>query len=507
MAKEIKKSLSTTFAEYVLFPRLTKKEHRIDKISLKTPLTRFKDKHKSELNLNIPFVSAVMQSVSGSDLAISLAREGGLSFIFCSQPIEEEAEMVAKVKGYKAGFVTPKVILSQENVLKDAINLVKETGHSTILVTEDGTKDTKLLGLITDKDYWIDYDDPKTKIRDLMIGFDKLVYAFEGVSLDEAHQLMRKNKKTSLPIINKNGRVKYLVFKKDKEDAREYPLELIGENKRLLVGAGINTKDYKERVPALVNNGADILVIDSSDGFSEYSRETILWVKKNYPNIKIGAGNVVEKEGFKFLADAGADFIKVGIGGGSICITQEVKGIGRGQASALKEVVEARDKYFKKTKTYIPLCSDGGLVQDSHILIALSIGADFVMMGRYFARCKESPTEKKIVNSQTVKPYWGEGSERARNWQRYCSDEKKLLFEEGVEGYVSYAGSLSDVVRKSVKVIKSTMANLGCKNIEELHKNAMLERRSPAATREGNPHDIGITNSSLGSYNKTKWGK
>jgi IMP dehydrogenase len=510
MAHTIHNNPSTTFSEYILFPGLQTKRHTADSVVLRTPLTRFANKKKPAITLNIPFSSACMQAVSGHELAISLARQGGIGFIYCSQPIDEQAEMVHRVKDFKAGFVVSKANLTLEHRLSDAIELTKKTGFSTICITRDGSYDSELLGILTDQDYWLDYDDPDTPVGKLMTPFSDLKYGIEGIDLDSANAILRQSKKSCIPIVNSEGERKlvYLVFKKDRETHREFPNELIDPDKKLICGAGINTRDYPQRVPALVSFGVDALVIDTSDGYNEFVKDTISWVKDNYPDVPIGAGNVVEKEGFLYLAEAGADFVKVGIGGGSICITQEVKGIGRGQASALMDVVEARNDYLKKTGAYIPICSDGGLVQDSHILIALAFGADFVMMGRYFARCEESPPEKRInVGSGLVKPYWGEGSMRAKNWQRYHESGGKLTFEEGVDGFVPYAGYLSDVVGNSMTVIGSTMCNLGCSNIPDLHKNATLQRRSLASMREGKPHDVELRSDSLGSYSQLFWGK
>jgi len=509
MAEKISSKKSTTFAEYVLHPGLTKKEHVPDKVSLKTPLVKFEKGEDPEFYLNMPFTSAVMQSVSGSELAIALAKEGGLGFIYASQPIEKEAEMVEKVKDFKAGFVVSKVNLTSEHTLEDAVKLTEETEYSTIPITKDGKNNSELLGILTDQDYWQDYDPLNIKLGKLMTSFKDLKYGLTGITLNEANQILRESKKSCIPIINNETEklLKYLVFKKDREQHKKNPLELIDSEKRLLVGAGINTRDYKERVPALIDAGVDILVIDTSDAHSEWVKDTLEWVKTNYSHIPIGAGNIVTKEAFRYLADAGADFIKIGLGGGSICITQEVKGIGRGQATAVLDVAVARQEYFEEKGIYIPICSDGGLAQDSHILISLAMGADFLMMGRYFARCEESPTEKKILTGEgLMKPYWGEGSDRAKNWQRYqLGEEKKLSFEEGVDGWVPFAGDLKDIVRASLAVMKATMCNLGCLNIKELHENALLEQRSPASIREGKPHDITYTDS-LGVYKNIHWG-
>ncbi|MFA5699494.1 MAG: IMP dehydrogenase, partial [Sphaerochaeta sp.] len=260
--------------------------------------------------------------------------------------------------------------------------------------------------------------------------------------------------------------------------------------KRYLVGAGVNTRDYPERIPALIEAGADVLCIDSSEGFTEYQKDTLAWVRSTYgDSVKIGAGNVVDRDGFRFLAECGADFIKVGIGGGSICITREAKGIGRGQASALIEVAQARDEYFEETGIYVPICSDGGIVFDYHMTLALAMGADFLMLGRYFARFDESPTQKVLVKGQYMKEYWGEGSARARNWQRYEGDGK-LTFVEGVDSYVPYAGKLSDNLHITLSKIKSTMCNCGAITIKELQDKAHLTLVSATSIVEGGAHDV-----------------
>ena len=321
---------------------------------------------------------------------------------------------------------------------------------------------------------------------------DSEVGAEEGLSLTEANDIIWEKKKECLPILSKEGNLKFLVFRKDYEERKHNPNSLLDEDKRYIVGAGINTRDYAERIPALVDAGVDLLCIDSSDGYSVWQKNTIQYVREKYgDSVKIGAGNVVDKEGFRYLAEAGADFIKVGVGGGSICITRETKGIGRGQASALIDVVEARDEYFEETGVYIPVCSDGGIVHDHHITIALALGADFVMMGRYFARFDESPTRIVKINNNYVKEYWGEGSNRARNWQRYdMGGAKKLSFEEGVDSYIPYAGPLKDNLDITVAKIKSTMCNCGAITIPELHEKARLTLVSNVSIQEGSAHDV-----------------
>jgi IMP dehydrogenase len=489
---QIVNDISRTFNEYILIPGLTSKDCIPEKISLKTPLVKQRKGEISNIELNIPFVSAIMQSVSDDNMAIALARNGGLSFIYGSQSIEEQSEMVRKVKKYKAGFVISDANLTPEQTLKDVIEIKNRTGFSTIGITDDGTFNGKLLGMVTSRDYRPSRDSQDKKIKDFMTPYSKLITGKYGISLDDANDIIWDNKINALPIIDEKKHLKYFVFRKDYDNHKNNPNELLDNHKRLLVGAGVNTRDYLERIPKLVDAGVDVLCIDSSDGFSEWQRETIKFVKDTYGDkIKIGAGNIVDKEGFYYLANAGADFIKVGIGGGSICITREQKGIGRGQATAIIEVAKARDEYFEKNRVYIPICSDGGIVQDYHMVLALAMGADFIMMGRYFARFDESPTKKLIVEGRYVKEYWGEGSNRARNWQRYdMGGSDSLKFEEGVDSYVPYAGKLKDNLDVTLGKIKSTMCSCGALSIPELKQTAKITLVSSTSIIEGGAHDV-----------------
>ena len=483
---------SRTFSEYLLIPGYTSEECVPDKVSLKTPLVKFKKGEEPAITLNIPFVSAIMQSVSNDTLAIALAKEGGISFIYGAQTIENEAAMVARVKNYKAGFVTSASNVKPDSTLADIVALKEKNGFSTVAVTEDGTANGKLLGIVSSRDYRVSRMNGDEPVSSFMTPLEKLITAPEGTSLKEANDIIWDHKLNSLPIVDDNGNLKYFVFRKDYADHKLNPNEVLDEQKRYIVGAGINSRDYAKRVPALVEAGADVLCIDSSEGFSCWQKKTLAWIRENYgDSVKVGAGNVVDRDGFLFLAEAGADFVKVGIGGGSICITRETKGIGRGQATALIEVVAARDEYYKRTGVYIPVCSDGGLVHDYHMTLALAMGADFLMMGRYFARFDESPTEKLLVNGQMVKEYWGEGSNRARNWQRYdLGGQSKLSFEEGVDSYVTYAGPLHDNVEKSIYKIKSTMCNCGVTNLEDFKRDAKLTLVSSVSIVEGGSHDV-----------------
>ena len=488
---------SHTFNEYLLVPGYSSSECIPTAVSLETPLVRYRKGEKPALSLNIPLVSAIMQSVSGEKLAIALAREGGCSFIYGSQSVEDEAAMVAAVKGYKAGFVKSNSNIRPDQTLSDILALKEKTGHSTVSVTDDGTANGKLLGIVTGRDYRVSRMDPDTPVSEFMTPLSKLITAPEGTSLKEANDIIWDHKLNSLPIVDKDGRMCYFVFRKDYDQHKRNPLELLDSEKRFVVGAGINTRDYETRVPALLAAGADVLCIDSSEGFSEWQKRTIGWIRSRYgDSVKVGAGNVVDREGFRFLAEAGADFIKVGIGGGSICITRETKGIGRGQATALIDVCKARDEYFEETGIYVPVCSDGGIVHDHHMTLALAMGADFIMLGRYFARFDESPTAKVNVNGTLMKEYWGEGSNRARNWQRYdLGGATKLSFEEGVDSYVPYAGKLADNVQTTLYKVRSTMCNCGALSIPELQQKARLTLVSSVSIVEGGAHDVVLKSS------------
>ena len=487
---------SRTFSEYLLIPGYTGEDCIPANVSLKTPLVKFKKGEKPALSLNVPFASAIMQSVSNDTMAIALAKEGGISFIYGAQSIEDEAAMVARVKNYKAGFVVSASNIMPEQTLADVLELKAKNGYSTMAVTDDGTAHGKLLGIVSSRDYRVSRMSTELRVSEFMTPLEKLVTAPEGTTLKEANDIIWDHKLNSLPIVDAEGRLVYFVFRKDYSEHKANPNEVLDEHKRYIVGAGINSRDYAERVPALVEAGADVLCIDSSEGHSVWQKKTIDFIREKYgDSVKVGAGNVVDREGFMFLAEAGADFVKVGIGGGSICITRETKGSGRGQATALIEVAAARDEYFEKTGIYVPVCSDGGLVHDYHMTLALAMGADFLMMGRYFARFDESPTAKLMVNGVYVKEYWGEGSNRARNWQRYDLGGKAgLSFEEGVDSYVTYAGPLHDNLEMSVYKIKSTMCNCGVTNLEDLKRNARLTLVSSVSIVEGGSHDVILKN-------------
>ena len=438
---------SRTFGEYLLVPGYSSSECIPTAVSLKTPLVKYrKGEEACPLTMNIPMVSAIMQSVSGEKLAIALAKQGGVSFIYGSQSVQSEADMVRRVKAYKKGFVTSDSNLPPEATLADVLDLKTRTGHSTVAITADGTPHGKLLGIVASRDYRLSRMSTDLKVTEFMTPLDKLVTAPANTSLHDCNDIIWDNKINSLPLVDEQGNLQYMVFRKDYDSHKEHANELLDANKSYVVGAGINTRDYAERVPALVDAGVDVLCIDSSEGYSEWQSRTIAWIREHYGDkVKVGAGNVVDREGFLFLAKAGADFVKIGIGGGSICITRETKGIG--------------------------------------------------MLGRYFARFDESPTNKLRVGGNYVKEYWGEGSNRARNWQRYdLGGAQKLSFEEGVDSYVPYAGPLADGVQTTLYKVRSTMCNCGALSIPELQQKARLTVVSSTSIVEGGSHDVILKN-------------
>lgn len=501
--------ISRTFGEFLLIPRLTRKSQRPDLVDVSAPLSAIEKNKLPRFKINIPVVSACMQSVSGTRLSIALARQGGLSMIYCSQAVETQVEMIRQVKSHKAGFVTSASNTTADTTLAQVVELMRDSGHSTIPVTDDGSPHGLLLGLITDQDFWEFEDDLSNVVKDHMTPISEVIHGREGISLKEANQLLHRHKKDCLPILDEHGHLTSLVFKKDYVDHRRHPLELLDETKRLCVGAAINTHDYTERVPAVIAAGADVLCFDSSDGFTEYQKEGVKWIRENFgSDIVIGGGNVVSAEGFDYLVEEdGVDFIKVGMGGGSICITREQKGVGRGQASALLDVVKRRDEYFEETGRYIPICSDGGLSNDTQIVIALAMGADFVMMGRYFAMTEESPTPKTSINGQMYKPYWGEGTRRAQNWQRYSDgmDTRKMLFEEGVDAYVPLVGTVSEVLETTLYKLRSTMVNVGSDNLSEFQEQAVLTMVSEQSVVESGTSSV-FQFSSVQGREESDWG-
>ena len=477
--------VSRTFNEYLLLPNRTRTDCSVDTVDLRTPLVRHFAGEQPAIELRSPFTSAIMQAVSSPELAVALARNGGLSFLHHNQPIEDQAAAVRQVKKFKAGFITSDTNVRPGDSLRHLVEVMRRTGHSTAAVTDDGTATGRLLGLVTSRDFHPQRHDLDGPVSSRMAAVaSDLPHAGPETTLTEANAQLWDRRLDCLPVLDGQGHLQYLVFRSDYTDNKRFPHQAVDADKRLLVGAGVNTHDYRERVPALIEAGADALCFDSSDGYSDWQAQALTWVKKHHPEIPVGGGNVVDGEAFTFLAEAGADFVKVGVGGGSICITRDQKGIGRGQASAVLDVAAARDAFRDRTGEYVPICSDGGLVHDYHIALALAMGADFVMMGRYFARFDQAPGAKLPTRGGFVKEYWGEGSNRARNWQRYGQGGEGLIFEEGVDGYVPYAGDLNEGLILTIAKIRSTMVSCGSRTLPEFQSSARLTLVSEQSFQE-----------------------
>ncbi|MBI5727476.1 MAG: IMP dehydrogenase [Ignavibacteriales bacterium] len=482
MARKINYEPSRTLMEFRLLPGHTTDSSKIENISLRTPLV-YSPIAEKKLFLNIPLVSAAMQSVSGVSMGIELAKSGGMAFIYCSQPIDEQAAMVTAIKKHKAGFVVPRTITPGANI-KQLHAIRVETGFNTFPVVEENGA---FAGIITRNDYDVKRHGDLL-VTERMVPAKDFICAHNVKNLRDANNILMDSHQSVLPVLNEHGQLRFLVFRKDITDHLDNPLQVVDDRKRLITGAAVNTHDYKERVPALVAAGLDVVTIDSSDGYTDFQKNAIEWITAEYPDLPIVGGNVVTGEGFRFLVESGAAAIKVGMGSGSICITQEQKGTGRGLATAIIKVVEERNAYLHETGKYIPVCADGGIVNSKDMSMALALGADYVMMGRYFARMEESPTEKVMINNRVMKPYWGEGSNRAREWKQQRYHQAK--FAEGVEGFVEYAGKLKDNLEVSISKIRATMSTCGVTTIDELHEKAEIELVSSLSIREGKVHDI-----------------
>jgi IMP dehydrogenase len=467
--------VSRTLNEYLLLPNLTTEECTSALVDLSAPLVRHRVGQQSPIRIAVPLTSAIMGAVSSPRLAIALAQCGGLGFIHHNQPIEAQADMVGAVKRNKAGFRHSDINIKPSATLGEVAELLQAAERDVAVVTDDGTSNGIFLGLISTHDFHPKRHNLDDAVGSRMRSADALATAPPSISLSDANSMIWDQRLDVLPVVAVDGRLESIVLRRDYELHKDFQNETIDSDKRFRVGAGVNTHDFKDRIPALVKVGADVLCIDSSDGYSVWQKDTMQYVRDEFGDgTPIGAGNVVDGRAFRYLADAGADFVKVGIGGGSICITRDQKGIGRGQASALIDVAQTRDAYAAETGIYVPICCDGGLLSDYHMAIAFALGADFVMLGRYFARFDESPSRLVRVNGGLYKEYWGEGSQRARNWSRYDQGGEQLVFEEGVDGYVPYAGSLYDNVAMTMTKLKATMVSCGSTSLPEFHANAVL---------------------------------
>lgn len=475
--------ISRTLSEYLLIPGLTTEDCTPDNVDLGAPLVRHRVGEEPAIRVATPMVSAIMQAVSSPALAIALAQAGGLSFIHQNQRIEDQAADVRAVKRHKAGFRTGEITVSPRTPLGEVARLLAGAEQGVAVVTESGEADGEFRGIIGRDDFHLERHGADETAGNRMRGRDSLVTTSASATLSDANELIWQHHLDVLPVLE-NGRAVSLVLRSDYQAHKTYHRATVDAEKRLRVGAGVNSRDFKDRIPALVEAGADVLCLDSSDGYSAYQAKTLEFAREEYgDDISVGAGNVVDGRAFRYLADAGAAFVKVGIGGGAICTTREQKGIGRGQASALLDVVEARDAYAQETGMYVPLCCDGGLLSDSHMAMALAMGSDFVMLGRYFARLDESPSRKLQIGGQWYKEYWGEGSRRAQNADRY-GQRGQLVFEEGVDGYVPYAGSLYDNVERTRAKLTATMISCGSTTLPDFHRDAVLVAVSPESFKQ-----------------------
>ncbi len=480
--KKILSKPAYSLKDFRLLPGYTDGTCRVEDVSL---TTRLCGREEDYIMLELPFLSAAMQAVSGVEMATALAELGGVSVLPIERSVEEQCQKIKKVKQYKAGFQMEIMTVSPSTGLGALTAIIQDTSYSIFPVTDTGLFHGRLLGVITDKDF-----DPRYDLE-LSVVDRMREDVHSGVEIDdlrEANRLMIKYGRGFLPIVSKEGTLQSVVFKKDLDKHIKHPNATVDDQKRLRVGAAVSTHtEDKDRIRELVGCGVDFLVIDSSDGHTAYQGDTLIWVK-GHVDVPVIGGNVITSDGFTMLAEAGADAVKVGMGIGSGCITQEIKGTGRGQATAILEVAMARDAYAEKNR-YLPIIADGGITCPADIAVALALGADSVMMGNFFARFSESPSEIVYKNGKAVKAYWMEGSLQALNYRRYSHDPN-TFFEEGVSGFVPHLGSIYELLPVCRRQLKSALSVTGASNIEEFHKKAILELQTPAAQLESRVHNM-----------------
>lgn len=447
-------------------------------VSTKTQLTK-------KIKLNIPLISAGMDTVTESKMAIAMAREGGIGIIHKNMTIAEQAKQVDTVKRQENGVITNPIFLSEDHTIQDALDLMSQYRISGVPITNNG----KLVGIITNRDILFE-EDNRRKISELMTK-ENLVTALEGISMEDAKELLRKHKIEKLPLVDKDNNLKGLITIKDIEKARIYPNAAKDELGRLLCGAAVGvTHDMMERVDALVKVGVDVITLDTAHGDSQGVIDGVKTIKSKYPELQIIAGNVATAEAVRHLAEAGADCVKVGIGPGSICTTRIVAGVGVPQLTAVMDCAE------EGRKLGIPVIADGGIKYSGDIVKALAAGASTAMMGSMFAGCEEAPGEIEIYQGRSYKVYRGMGSLAAMEHgskDRYFQEGNKKLVPEGVEGRIAYKGSVSDTIFQLIGGIRSGMGYLGARTFEDLFNNARFVVQTSAGLRESHPHDINIT--------------
>ncbi|WP_422447022.1 IMP dehydrogenase [Thermoanaerobacterium sp. DL9XJH110] len=441
----------------------------------------------NKIRLNIPIISAGMDTVTEARLAIALAREGGIGIIHKNMSIEKQALEVDKVKRSEHGVIVDPFYLSPDNRIGEALELMERYKISGVPITENG----KLVGIITNRDLRFE-DDMNKKIKEVMTK-ENLVTAPEGTTLEEAKGILKKHKIEKLPIVDENFNLKGLITIKDIEKAIKYPNSAKDKNGRLLVGAAVGvSRDMEDRVRALVEAKVDVVVVDTAHGHSRGVLEAVYRIKEMYPDLQVIAGNVATAEGTRELIKAGADAVKVGMGPGSICTTRVVAGIGVPQITAIYDCAQEAQIYN------IPIIADGGIKYSGDIVKAIAAGADSVMIGSLFAGTEESPGEIEIYKGRSFKVYRGMGSVGAMEQgskDRYFQEDMKKLVPEGVEGRVPYKGPLSETVYQLVGGLRAGMGYCGARNITELQK-AKFVRITPSGLRESHPHDIYITKES-----------
>lgn len=468
-----------TFDDVLLVPQ--KSEVTPNMIELKTKLTR-------KISLNIPLMSAAMDTVTEAPMAIAIAREGGIGIIHKNMSIEQQKLEVEKVKRSENGVITDPFFLSPKHTLKDADDLMGRYKISGVPITDEAGK---LLGIITNRDLRFEMDFSR-EIGEVMTK-ENLITAPEGTTLDEAQEVLRANKIEKLPIVDKDGMLKGLITIKDIEKAVKYPNAAKDEKGRLLAGAAIGvTADVLDRVAALVEANVDVVVLDSAHGHSKNIMDTLKKVKAAYPDLQVIAGNVATPEAVEDLVAAGADAVKVGIGPGSICTTRVVAGIGVPQVTAIYECAKAAKKHG------VPIIADGGVKYSGDLTKAIAAGCDVIMIGSLFAGCEESPGEFELYQGRRFKVYRGMGSIGAMNQShgsgdRYFQANAKKLVPEGVEGRVEYKGLLSDTIFQLLGGLRAGMGYCGTKTVPELKENGKFIRITGAGLKESHPHDIQIT--------------
>lgn len=465
-----------TFDDVLLVPN--KSDVLPREVSLKTQLTK-------KIELNIPLMSAGMDTVTESKMAIAMAREGGIGIIHKNMSIEQQAKEVDKVKRQENGVITDPIFLTPDHTLQDAEDLMGQYRISGVPITVDG----KLVGILTNRDTTFETDYSK-KISEVMTK-DNLVTAPENTSVEEAKELLKKHKIEKLPLVDKDGNLKGLITIKDIEKTKAYPNAAKDSKGRLLCGAAIGiTNDMLDRAKALVEAKVDVVVLDSAHGHSEGVMSAVKKLKAAYPDLQVIAGNVADAGATEDLIKAGADCVKVGIGPGSICTTRVVAGVGVPQLTAVMDCAEVGRKYG------IPVIADGGLKYSGDIVKALAAGASVAMMGSLFAGCEEAPGELEIYQGRSYKVYRGMGSLAAMacgSKDRYFQEGAKKLVPEGVEGRKAYKGAVADTIYQLVGGIRAGMGYCGSRTLDELFEKARFVVQTSAGLRESHPHDVNIT--------------